>query len=245
MRFTSCNIPVQLCQWALKNKKVRELQVFLWLKLHCSGKIRINQEVLQKLTCDLGLKSVKTVKSSLTSLMDKHWVTQSKRSGYYFIKGFESIRRMERFDRRTAVEFSLSDIKKVKGFLISVVITNLIGSQKRRERAIEREKGHSKTLVRKPPIFFPIATGALAKILGVSISTAWEYKKIARRQKFIRIRKSRAELKMDTHEFRNMRKYGEEAQVNKFRYEKDKIQEFLPDKIATNLRLTRRKKIFR
>ena len=49
-------IPVELCYVALSNKKVRQLQVFIWLKLNCSGKIKITQEVLENMAKDFGLK---------------------------------------------------------------------------------------------------------------------------------------------------------------------------------------------
>jgi len=243
MRFSTCNIPVELCQWALANKHVRELQVFIWLKMNCSGKIKITPEVLHNITKELGLKSAKTVKSAISVLMDRKWITFSKRSGYYFIKGFESIRKKEGFKRKTAVEFSIRDIRRFKGFLVAAVISNLIAVQKKREWLSERKNGRSKTEGHLPSLFFPVANIVIAKIFKISLSTAWEWKKLAQKQRFIRVRRNSKALKVDTNLLPALRKYSDDSLSAKLRFSKGKIQEQLPDTIATNLTLKSRKKI--
>lgn len=133
-------IPIEVCQDALTNKTVRKLQVFIWLKLNCSGKIKINPDVEKSIAQSIGVKSHKTVKSSIQYLLEKQLITRSKKSGYYFVKGFESIRRVEGFTKRTGAEFNLKYIKNFKGFLVAAVISQLISVQKRRLWVIERKK---------------------------------------------------------------------------------------------------------
>lgn len=233
-------IPVEICQYALSNKKVRPLQVFVWLKMNCSGKIKITQEVLENMAKDFGLKSVKTVKSATQKLIDQRWITRSKRSGFHFIKGFEAIREMEGFTARTGAEFYSSDIKNFKGFLVAAIITNLISVQKRRLWVTERKKRGSMTVIHKPPLFYPIANEALSKILGVSVSTAWEWKKLAKRQRFIRIHKEYREIKIEPEFHFKYKKYSESKNTV---IRNGKVYEQLPDKIATNLVLRNRKKL--
>ncbi len=233
-------IPIEICQYALSEKKVRAMQVFIWLKMNCSGKIKITPEIKSQITQDIGIKSNKTVKTAIQYLIYRKWITVSKRSGYCFIKGFEAIRQIEGFKARTGAEFYFSDIKNFKGFLVAAIITNLISVQKRREWITERKKRGSMTVIHKPPTFYPIANEALSKILGVSVSTAWEWKKLAKRQRFIRIHKEYREIKIKPEFLPQFKKYSE---LNSTIIKKGKICEQLPDKVATNLVLRNRKKL--
>src|SRR5665811_967091 len=94
------NIPIELCFDALSTKKVRPLQVFVYLKLKCSGKIKISQQFLKNIANDLGLKSSKTVITSIVDLQNRQWISKSNKSGYYFVKGFESIRKLLNLSKR-------------------------------------------------------------------------------------------------------------------------------------------------
>lgn len=232
-----------MCHDALYNNKVRALQIFVWLKMRCSGKIKITHEVLVYMAKDIDVKSLKTIKSNIDYLLEKKWITHSKKSGYYFIKGFESIRKTEGFAKRTGAEFDFKNIRNFKGYLVGSVISNLIGIQRRRLWVTERQKGGSITVTHKPPTFFPVANNAIAKIFNVSISTAWEWKKLAQKQRFIWIRKNFRALKINPDVLPALRKYGEESFARKTRYWRGKIREQLPDTIASNLTLRNRKKL--
>ena len=236
-------IPIEMCHYALYNNKVRALQIFVWLKMKSSGKIKITKQVLEDMANDLGLKSIKTIKSNIDHLQEKKWITLSKRSGYFFISGFERIRKMEGFAKRTGAEFDIKDIRNFKGFLIGSEVSNLIGIQRRRLWVTERQKGGSMTVTHIPPTFYPVANMVIAKIFNISLSTAWEWKKLAQKQRFIRIRRNFRPLKVNPGVLPALRKYGEESFTRKARFWKGKIREQLPDTIATNMTLRNRKKL--
>lgn len=232
-----------MCHDALYNNKVRALQIFVWLKMRCSGKIKITREVLVDMAKDIDVKSLKTIKSNIDYLLEKKWITRSKRSGYYFIKGFEGIRKMEGMSKRTGAEFDIRDIRNFKGYLIGSVISNLIGIQRRRLWVTERQKGGSITVAHKPPTFFPVANIVIAKIFNISLSTAYEWKKLAQKQRFIRIRKNFRALKINPDFLPALRKYGEELFARKARYWRVKIREQLPDTVSSNQTLRNRKRL--
>jgi len=98
------------------------------------------------------------------------------------------------------------------------------------------------TVTHKPPIFFPVANIVIAKTFNISLSTAWEWKKLAQKQRFIWIRKNFRALKVDPEALPALRKYGEESFARKARYWRGKIREQLPDTIASKLTLRNRKK---
>ncbi len=232
-----------MCQSALMNKTVRELQVFIWLKMYCSGKLKITAEVLRNIMADLGISSVKTVWVGINSLLNKGWITLSRRSGYYFIRSFERIRELEGFSKRTGAEFSFRDIKNFKGFLVGAVISQLIAVQKKKEWLLvtERIKGRSLTVTSIPHLYYPVANDALAKILGVSKSTAYEWKQLARKQGFIKIRRKYRKLGyLDTGNINQYKKYGDMT-AGRICFREGKYYEQLADTVYSKIVLKSRK----
>ena len=236
-------IPIEICQDALMNKTVRELQIFIWLKMYCSGKLRITSEVLRKIMADLGIKTDKTVWAGINSLLNKGWITFSRKSGYYFIKSFERIRESEGYTRRTGAEFNIKDIKSFKGFIVAAVIGQMISVQKKHRWITERKKRGSKTVNHSPQLYFPIANAALAKILNVSVSTAYEWKKLADKHGFISIKKDFACIDTVYPQFLNeLKKYGE-IPSERLLFKNGCIWEQLPDKCTSSINLKSRKKL--
>lgn len=238
-------LPIEMCQGALMNKTVRELQVFIWLKMYCSGKLKITAEVLRKIKADLGIKSVKTVWAGIKSLLNKGWITLSRKSGYFFIKSFERIRELEGFTKRTGAEFNFKDIKNFKGFLVGAVISQLVAVQKKKEwmLATERKKGGSKTVASKPHLYYPVANEALAKMFDVSISTAFEWKKLAKEAGFIRIRRKYGKLDfLNAGNIKEFQKYCE-IPAGKICCRKGRYYERLPDTVYSKIVLKSRKKL--
>lgn len=237
------NIPIELCFDALSTKKVRPLQVFVYLKLKCSGKIKISQQFLKNIANDLGLKSSKTVITSIVDLQNRQWISKSNKSGYYFVKGFESIRKLLNLSKRAGAEFIINDIKNFKAFLIAAIISHLINLQQRRLKAVERSKGDSKTSAFKQSLYYPMANAALAKIMGISISTAFEWKKLAEKQGYIKIRAIPRKIDyLNPHILNQFKKYGD-MPSNQLRLKNGIIYEQQPDIVLSTVTLRRRRKL--
>lgn len=243
MFIKTYNIPIELCSYALSKKRVRALQVYVYLKLKCSGKIMIDQQFLKKIANDLELKSIKTIKIIIAELINEQWISKSEKSGYYFVKSFERIRRFLNLRKRTAAEVSINDIKNFKAFLIAAIISHLINAQKRRLRAVERTKGSSKTSAFKQSFFYPVANAALAKILGISVSTAFEWKRLAEKQGYIIIRNNSSVIEQAQPQFlKDLKKYGD-IPGKRIWVKKGKVCEQLPDNVYSKVSLRRRRKL--
>lgn len=234
-------IPIEMCFEALKSKKTRALQVYIWLKMHCSGKIKITPVVLKEMQKEFGLKSTKRLKANITLLEEKKWISFSKRSGYHFILSYEAVCRMENYQIFTSAEIGLDEFRNFKSFCIGAAIAYLTKKQMERLIAIELEKGNSKKIgIRRS--FFPVANEALAKIFDISISTAYEWKKLAHKKGFIRKRRVFKRLKdVRPQDLNLIKKYGIDTQ--RVRIRKGKVVEQMPDLIASNVFLRRRKKM--
>ena len=184
------NIPVELCEYAIRIEFYRPMQLYIYLKTSCGGKVKKRDMDLQSIGEAIGLTSERAVKNNLKILLEHNWLGYNKRSKIYFIRGFEKIGKFCGIQSTTAAEFDSREIGKLKAFMAAAKIGYLINCQKRNERVIELKCGGSNHVTRKSSGFYPVANEALAKILGISISTAYELKQMAKNAGYIEIRKT-------------------------------------------------------
>ncbi|MCH8905169.1 MAG: hypothetical protein IIA45_14805 [Bacteroidetes bacterium] len=213
------------------------------MKFVCSGAIKIRNKDLGLIAFDLKIKSTKTVKKHLQILVEKNWLGYIPSSHTYVVRGFEKIRMMEGFKTRSAAEFCFCDMDKFKAFLAGALISYLVNFQKRKERECERvNKGRSNHHSHNFLPFYPIANLALAKILNVSISTAFSLKLKARKAKFIAIKKNYSDTGIDYVYISEYKKYNPEEKKRIIVKDK-KIFLLGPDLVLPGVRFKSRKKI--
>ena len=73
-RFKYMIIPIEMCFYALTEKFVCPFQLYLYLKVHSSGKIKLDTQKFREIAIDLGFKSVKTMRNNLKALKDERWI---------------------------------------------------------------------------------------------------------------------------------------------------------------------------
>ena len=181
-------ISANLCQYILQYKLCSPFRLYIYLKATSSGKRKISGEDASYIAEALGFKSARAVRNNIKILLGINWIGYNKATGYYFIRGFKSIICSSLLLTGLRVEFDIADIQQLKAFTIANVIAKLIVQQKREKRQAERTKGRSSQTC--PPSYYPLACEALAKIIGVSVSTASAYKSMAAKHHYITIRKS-------------------------------------------------------
>lgn len=235
-------IPVEMCFYAISNKFIRPFQLYIYLKSICSGKIIIQQADFKKIAEALNLKSERTIKNNLKILLKNNWIGHNKKSGYYFIRGFEKIRTYFDFKSRTGAEFETKDITKFKAFIAGAVIGYLVSQQKRREWVSERKKWRSNQLTHKPSKLYPIANFALAKILNASYCKAQGLKKLAHKAGYILLKKNFTDTGVDAKFKRRYKKVNPEN-AHRVRLHKNKLVLQDTDTALSDIRFKRRKKI--
>ena len=186
------NIPVDLCIYTLQNRLSRSLQLYILLKSTCSGKRLINRNDRNNLAVNLDLNT-RTIKNHITKLQSLNWIGYNPQSGYYFIRGFDRVKKIENLNYRTAAEFDPKEIKKFKAFIIGAVIGYLVNSQKKDRRLEPKKARYNRSKPGCHPSYFPISSEVLAKILNVSQSTAHTYILLAKKGNYIRIKKTNLE----------------------------------------------------
>ena len=239
-------LPVDMCAWAISNKFISPFQLYVYLKGACSGKMKINnRDELESIAEDLGYKSYKSINNNLTKLKQNNWIGYSKKSGYYFIRGLDEIRKTLNLKYRSAARFNMKDILKFKAFIAAVVIGKLANQQKkkkREKRVTERNMRRSNQITRRSSQYFPVSNIALAKVLNISVSTAFLLKKSAFRADFIDLRKNLTPIAIQLNCLKHYKKVHEDI-AHKIIVWKGKAYIQESDTVIPKIYFKRRKKI--
>lgn len=224
-------LPIEWIYLVVNRRLFRSAQVYLYLKSISDGKTCIQPELVNEITEVLGLKSGKTTKKAIEKLLELNWVGYNPASKYYFVRSFKNVAFLHGFSRKTVAKFEIEYLGELKAYLIGAIIEDLIRKQKRRIRKLkvdtnnserehlraERYKGRSFQPEEATASFFPLANKALAKILHISVQTAFEYKKLAKEQGYIEIKKNFKHIDISHKELWLYKKTIDEAEAAKVR----------------------------
>jgi DNA-binding transcriptional regulator YhcF (GntR family) len=244
-------IPLSLVDLVFRERLFREFQLFITLKARSNGHLKITPEVVHSLATDLGI-SAKTVKRSLEKLRRRNWIGYNPKSGYSFIRSFETIRtailkqsKDKRKASRLAVWLDIDKIKECRGFIQSAMISVLIRAQriKAKKEAQAAAGGTIKEGTFQParlPSFFPISCQSLSIIYGISTKAAWIAKNNAAAGNFIEIKHVKERLAVDKLQY-YLRAFPEDR--GKVFRQNGHWYLRRPDLIKTNLLFKRRERL--
>ncbi len=240
-------IPVSLCQHSLKQKRIRELQVLMTLKLmgrcgrlHWTGKHK--EQVAEK----IGV-SIRTIEHKVKRLLSYNWIGRKKSTLY--LRSFRTIVKMEKLRITGRVFFEDKDLKTFRGFTIGAFIGYLLkvrriktkyGSREARKRSAKKRAGNS--IFPASPPYQPFANDIIRKLIGCSLSTASSYKKIARVDNYIDVKSHFEETSISIRNFKYFKQELHEAskdyQIKHIRVGnklRKKVVRLLPDLVLSNM----------
>lgn len=235
-------IPVELCEYVIRNNFYRPMQLYIYLKLNTSGQVRSGDLRYDEIAKAIGLTTGRAVRNNMKLLLEKNWVGYNKKSKYYFIRGFKKIMQICGFSSKTAAVFDSVDILKLKAFVSAVRIAYLINKQKRKKWATELVKGCSNHIARSSSQYYPLANEALAKVLEISISTAYQLKLLASKAGYIHIKKTFQNTSFAASEA-SLFKRGHPEIAKKVITNTGNIQLQGIDMVAHSIKFSRRKKL--
>lgn len=104
--------------------------LFIYLKCYSSGKVHEHSRLFQSISSVLGIKDNRTIRSYLEKLQNLNWVGYNPKSGYYFIRGFDIIRKTLHLKSRKAAIFDYREIDLLaEAFLPAALICERIKAQ--------------------------------------------------------------------------------------------------------------------
>jgi hypothetical protein len=121
-----------------------------------------------------------TLDNNLQALIDRNWVGHNVAKNLYHVRGFRTIKKLERGRGRQAITINirkeLLDAKRFRALLWGAYYGNLIRSQQRKEERELREeyhKGCSKQNRKDRNSFYPVAVSVTKDCLNISREKAW------------------------------------------------------------------------
>jgi hypothetical protein len=225
-------IPVELCKFALSQRKTSEVALWLFLKSVSSGHFLMRNELIQTIYDRLHYNTKKTLLKHLNWLIRKRWITVNGKTGSHRIISMDQLSRKYHFVSRSCGVFCIDDFDTISGFFAGTVIAYCI-----------REKGqsvHRKHGARKYCPYPFVTITKLEKFLGVPRSTAIRFKKQAISAGYIRAKHRFEKLLLPVSDYNFHKKYGTEETRN-FRYRRGAIWEQKLDMITSNIVLRKRR----
>lgn len=226
-------VPVSLCQYVLRERLVREFQIYVYLKcLTTAGTIVLKRKDINNMANDLGLNR-KTVKRALQSAIQLNWIGNN--GCKYYMRSYDTFKMMIGNNSRTHVFYYQDVHKDFKAFLIGAVIGYWVRHIKKKGSRLRSQIKGSGISISPHSSYVPFSNIIISNLLNCSITTASNYKNLARKNKLISVKPQYRITKFPLNELNRLRRYDENnsraivAQDGKICYQ-------LPDLIKSNLR---------
>jgi hypothetical protein len=196
------NIPVLICNYALKNRCVNQIKLYVYLKYISSGNLNFSLLKRDTILKDLNIKQWETVVRQLKWLADKQIIIM--RGKALIIKSYTHFAEDEEVSVKGAI-FTKENFRNFKEFLIAASLKSKINHDffwRHRNKAEDLPKGRS--IMPDAVNFFsnefqsnpkqqvkesPVSATFLATRFGVSKTTGSNYKRNTRKAGLIEVQK--------------------------------------------------------
>lgn len=195
-------IPVGLCEYAIVNRKVNHLKLYLYLKHISEGYVPYNPELFKYWAVDIGC-SKRWVYEGLKWLIKNKWITVNSKRNVLHIIGYKQLCNKLDIRENVAVLYEPEDFSSLKEFCAGASITYYLRrkawmDKKRRPVSLMGDTTTSRRLYSER--FYTLPIRYLSKIMDVSITAANNYKKLAIKAGLIEVKKQITTLTDDKGE---------------------------------------------
>jgi hypothetical protein len=229
------SLPFELLQFAEKERKVNHLRVFLWLKFEF-GSAFDEIAPLTTISDDLCLHP-KTARKCLNWLYSANWIGLSRKTNKSYVRGFDGLRIMYNWDKRTSYRIQRHQMNELKGFIYAALFNEIIKRSSIKGRTLKDGGACQLPLLDSKQC----SASFYAQRYSISERTAFKHKRIAIQSGFMmatHVFKS-VGVNVKEYEMKQFRKYGGYGMIIR----KNKgyaIQ--LPDKLETTIEISKRKR---
>lgn len=173
-------VPIEMIEFAFRERKISELSTYLACQSIYSGKAKISAKTNKTIADELSV-SERTIYRSFKWLACQDWISKDSENGWIFFRGINRVHKKEGFKYSKSAILSRSNLSNLKGFFIGAIISNFIKS---RGTGTDRNRGVS---IRSLQSCFPVSLTIVQNLFGVSEKTAFNYRKLAEKQGFIKM----------------------------------------------------------
>lgn len=234
--FVDLNVPIDLCFYAEKNNCVNQLGTYCWLKSKCDGYIKEPMLLVKDYIKETGW-SERTFFNHKKWLIENNWLIIPQKGGVRVISFQNLLMSLGINHPKQRGAIFHGDFHHFKGFIYAAIIT-YAGRYKKyhsKRTGTKYKGGASRRFLGS----FDLPHSYLAKVLGVSKSTAQNYRKYA--EACLQIEQVKHEFNLSTDQVKLYRTHsGDSAKT--LVIEKGKVYEQRPSAIWSNVVIKRRKK---
>jgi hypothetical protein len=170
-------VPIELAEFALKENYVSQAQIWLTGLYLYSGKVRIDSDPYRLIGEVCNVKE-RTVYNKIRSLKQRGWIGKDSDKGWIFFRGIDHVHQIEGWKySRSAIMFK-DDLRHFKAFLIGAVIAGFIKG---------RVTGTDRQSKRSQQSRCPVSISLIQKMLSVCEKTAYNYRKLAEKYRYIKM----------------------------------------------------------
>ena len=185
-------IPVMLIKYALVNRKVNHLMLFVYFKYIASGHIKYDNDNVKAWATDINM-SERWVKDALKWMVRNKWITVNSKKRSYRIISYKQLCEKLKINSMSATIYEPDDFSEFKEFCCAVVITYYIKLKnymdKKKSQSVSSLTDTSSSWYFYSRGFCAMPITYLAKCLGVCNSTANKFKKCAINSRLIDVKK--------------------------------------------------------
>jgi len=240
-------VPIELCQFALREKKVTEVQIYISGLYLYPGKARVAPDLYSTIA-KLCKCANCTVYNKVSWLKKRNWIGKDDNKGWIFFRGLDRVHQIESWEYSRSAIMWERDIRTIKAFFIGAVLSSLVYTG-------NKGNGTDRKSRRSLPTRYPVSISTLKQILNVSNKTAYNYRKLAQRHRYIKMTpnlrqveginmKDVISMKRNNIEQVNLKLFGSSqsitVQPNQLRSDKGSIYAQLPNLITPKVLMRKR-----
>ena len=231
-------IPIPIIIFALRNKKINQVKLYLWLKHTASGHLKLDDTNIEKICQRLRWKSPKTFNKNLKWLLKKGWATYNSTSENCRVISYHQLSKKIPFFTSTGVEIEDNDFNHFRPFIYATAITWCMKYKNWKDRQPGRKKGRSRKSCCQQ--LYELPNRYLAKVLGLDHSTISRYKTAAVKAGYLTVHKQYDDLELPDDLIYALR-YSLPDEAHLFVVHHGKSFRQKPDLITSSIHLKRKR----
>ncbi|MBR9919115.1 hypothetical protein GYB29_15920 [bacterium] len=171
-------VPVEMAEFALRERKVSEINTYLGLLFYHSSKCELINKPFNELSNFLGL-SISSIYSAVNWLEKRDWMYKSDSKRLYS-RSLKMVHQLERWKYSRCALLYKKDFETMKAFMIGAFLSSAVKTGN-----MGKEKGRQS---RRPlTTRYPVSLSFIEDTLNVSHKTAYNYRKLAEKHNYIKM----------------------------------------------------------
>lgn len=186
-------VPVELVEYAHKQKMHRALGLYLLMKYSCDGHMQLTPELQKHYMTLLGTKDKRSFNKHLERLKNENWVGYDNKRQIYYIRGTKELIKRYGFSSPQSVVFYLeTDAPNIQSFIHGAIICQLLRKRINAREVRIRKHTRGSALKYESALQELIARRKISDYIGLSVSLIGSILKVSQSQA------DRIKMKLDT-----------------------------------------------